>query len=224
MGCFGKDDRWWMNMWGGEAIAEEWMKNFGMPREQFEALADELSPCISPDPSSARMGLSVEKELGITLHLLKDTGSITVTASAFGVSAPTVSKTIRSVCNAVNTNLGPRYLKLPSSIKQSTYLRKWFGFPQVLGAVDGRDIAINKPTEDTQSYFSYKIKYILYVQAVCDVEIRWPWVGAHMLPRFLPTQISIMLCKRAEFRSYTKLCSLVERRCLFFCWLIQHTP
>ena len=150
MGCFGKDDRWWMNMWGGEAIAEEWMKNFGMPREQFEALADELSPCISPDPSSARMGLSVEKELGITLHLLKDTGSITVTASAFGVSAPTVSKTIRSVCNAVNTNLGPRYLKLPSSIKQSTYLRKWFGFPQVLGAVDGRDIAINEPTEDTQ--------------------------------------------------------------------------
>ena len=218
-------------MWSGEAIAEEWMKNFGMPREQFEALADELSPCISPDPSSARMELSVEKELGITLQLLKDTGSITLTASAFGVSAPTVSKRIRSVCNAVNTNLGPRYLKLPSSIKQSTYLRKWFGFPQVLGAVDGRDIAINKPTEDTQSYFSYKIKYILYVQAVCDakgtffdVEIRWPWVGAHMLPRFLPTQISIMLCKRAEFRSYTKLCSLVERRCLFFCWLIQHTP
>ena len=218
-------------MWSGEAIAEEWMKKFGMPREQFEALADELSPCISPDPSSARMGLSVEKELGITLHLLKDTGSITVTASAFGVSAPTVSKTIRSVCNAVNTNLGPRYSKLPSSIKQSTYLRKWFGFPQVLGAVDGRDIAINKPTEDTQSYFSYKIMYILYVQAVCDakgtffdVEIQWPWVGAHMLPRFLPTQIAIMLCKRAEFRSYTKLCSLVERRCLFFCWLIQHTP
>ena len=218
-------------MWGGEAIAEEWMKNFGMPREQFEALADELSPCISPDPSSARMELSVEKELGITLQLLKDTGSITLTASAFGVSAPTVSKTIRSFCNAVNTNLGPRYLKLPSSIKQSTYLRKWCGFPQVLGAVDDRDIAINKPTEDTQSYFSYKIKYILYVQAVCDakgtffdVKIRWPWVGAHMLPRFLPTQISVMLCKRAEFRSYTKLCSLVERRCLFFCWLIQHTP
>ena len=231
MGFFGKDDRWWMDMWSGEAIAEEWMKNFGMPREQFEVLADELSPCISPDPSSARMGLSVEKELGITLHLLKDTGSITVTASAFGVSAPTVSKTIRSVCNAVNTNLGPRYSKLPSSIKQSTYLRKWFGFPQVLGAVDGRDIAVNKPTEDTQSYFSYKIKYILYVHAVCDakgtffdVEIQWPWVGAHMLPRFLPTQIAIMLCKRAEFRSYTKLCSLVERRCLFFCWLIQHTP
>ena len=100
-------------MWSGEAIAEEWMKNFRMPREQFEALADELSPHISPDPSSPGMGLSVEKKLGITLYLLKDTGSITLTANAFGVSAPTVSKTIRSVCNAINTNLGPRYLKLP---------------------------------------------------------------------------------------------------------------
>ena len=173
MGCFGKDDRWWMNMWSGEAIAEEWMKNFGMPREQFEALTDELSPCISPDPSSARMGLSVEKELGITLHLLKDTGSITVTASAFGVSVPTVSKTIRSVCNAINTNLGPRYLKLPrvNELYQTVNLfEERFGFPQVLGAVDGRDIAINKPTEDTQSYFSYKMKYIPYVQAVCDAK------------------------------------------------------
>ena len=177
MGFFGKDDRWWMDMWSGEAIAEEWMKNFGMPREQFEALADELSPCISPDPSSARMGLSVEKELGITLQLLKDTGSITVTASAFGVSAPTVSKTIRSVCNAINTNLGPRYLKLPSSIKQSTYLRKWFGFPQVLGAVDGRDIAINKTTKDTQSYFSYKMKYILYVQVEHFLMLKFGGLG-----------------------------------------------
>ena len=108
----GRSDRWWMNMWSGEAIAEEWMKNFRMPREQFEALADELSPHISPDPSSPGMGLSVEKKLGITLYLLKDIGSITLTANAFGVSAPTVSKTIRSVCNAINTNLGPRYLRL----------------------------------------------------------------------------------------------------------------
>lgn len=180
MGCFGKDDRWWMNMWGGEAIAEEWMKNFGMPREQFEALADELSPCISPDPSSARMELSVEKELGITLQLLKDTGSITLTASAFGVSAPTVSKTIRSVCNAINTNLGPRYLKLPrdNELYQTVNLfEERFGFPQVLGAVDGRDIAINKTTKDTQSYFSYKMKYILYVQVEHFLMLKFGGLG-----------------------------------------------
>lgn len=52
----GRSDKWWIIMLSGEAIAEEWMKNFRMPREQFEALADELSPHISPDPSSPGMG------------------------------------------------------------------------------------------------------------------------------------------------------------------------
>ena len=155
-----------------------------MPREQFEALADELSPYISPDPLSPRMGLSVEKKLEITLYLLKDTESITVTANAFGVSAPTVSKTIRSVCNAINTNLGPRYLKLPRDNELyetvDNLFQERFGFSQVLGAVDGTHIAINKPTENSQGYFSYKMKYTLNVQAVCDakgkfldVDIRW---------------------------------------------------
>ena len=195
----GRSDRWWMNMWSGEAIAEEWMKNFRMPREQFEALADELSPHISPDPSSPGMGLSVEKKLGITLYLLKDTGSITVTANAFGVSAPTVSKTIRSVCNAINTNLGPRYLKLPrdNELYETVNLfQERFGFSQVLGAVDGTHIAINKPTENSQGYFSYKMKYTLNVQAVCDakgkfldVDIRWSG-GTHDTKVFAKSHIN----------------------------------
>ena len=69
------------------------------PRSKFDALADELRPYISPDPSSPTMGLSVEKKLAITLHLLKYTGSITVTAIAFGVSASTVSHSLSlSLC------------------------------------------------------------------------------------------------------------------------------
>ena len=68
-----------MNTWNGKGIAEELVKNFRITKEQFDALADELSSYISADPSSPRMGLSVEKKLAITLHLLKDTGSIIVT-------------------------------------------------------------------------------------------------------------------------------------------------
>ena len=195
----GRTDEWWTNMWNGEAIAEEWMKNVRIPKEQFNALADELSPYISPDPSSPRMGLSVEKKLAISLHLLKETGSITVTANAFGVSAPTVSKTIGSVCYAISTHLGARYLKVPRGIyfKESVNLfQERFGFPQVLGAVDGTHIEINEPTEESQSYFSYKMKYSLNVQAVCDatgkflvVDIRWPG-GTHDTKVFANSHIN----------------------------------
>ena len=79
------------------------------------------------------MGLCVEKKLAITLHYLKDTGSITVTANAFGVSRSTVSSTIRTVCIAINTYLGPRYLKIPngdSLIQQLIVVRKNLAFPK----------------------------------------------------------------------------------------------
>ena len=133
-------------------------------------LADELRPFISPDPSAPRMGLGVEKKLAITLHYLKDTGSITVTANAFGVSGSTVSSTIRTVCIAITTYLGPRYLKIPTGDSLNSTVKSFeekFGFPYVLGVVDGT-IPMNKSTEDSQSYFSYKMKYTLNVQGVCD--------------------------------------------------------
>ena len=72
-------------MWNEETLPSEWNENFRMPREQFIMLADELSPFISPDASAPRMRLSFEKKLAITLHYLKDTGSITLTANAFSV-------------------------------------------------------------------------------------------------------------------------------------------
>ena len=93
-------------MWKGETLHSEWIKNFRMPGEQFVMLADALSPFIGPDPSAPRMLLSVEKKLAITLHYLRGTDSITVTANAFGVNRSTVSSTIRTVCIAIN--LGPR--------------------------------------------------------------------------------------------------------------------
>ena len=51
----------------------------------------------------------------------------------------------------------------------------------VLGAVDGTHIPIMQPYVNSQDYFSYKMKYTLNVQSVCDysgkfidVDIRWP--------------------------------------------------
>ena len=117
-------------MWNEEALPSEWNKNFRMPKEQFVTLADELSPA----PSAPRMGLSVEKKLAITLHYLKDTGSITVTGNAFGVSRSTVSSTMRTVCIAINTYLGPRYLKMPTGDSLNStviVLRKNLAFPKV---------------------------------------------------------------------------------------------
>ena len=46
-----------------------------------------------------------------------------MTANTFGIHQFTVSKTIVEVCDAMNTNLGPKYLHLPKD--QDEMDRKW---------------------------------------------------------------------------------------------------
>lgn len=167
----GRNDEWWENMWNERTLPEEWNKNFRMSRDNFVNLADQLRPHISPDPSNPRLGLSVEKKLAVTLHYLKDTGSIIVTANAFGISRSTVSSTVKTVCAAIDNYIGSVYLKIPNGDELKSVAKNFeeqFAFPQVLGAVDGTRIQIVKPTEDAQNYVSYKMKYTLNVQAVGD--------------------------------------------------------
>ena len=54
-------------------------------------------------------------------------------------------------------------------------------FPQTFGCVDGTHIPIQQPLENSHDFFSYKMKYTLNVQAICDyegnfldVECKWP--------------------------------------------------
>ena len=87
-----------------------WKKKFRVPKERFYELADELRPFIGPHPDSPnRRTLSVEKRLAITLYYLKDAGSLWMTANAFGIHQCTASKHIHSMCEAINTKLGPKY-------------------------------------------------------------------------------------------------------------------
>ena len=60
------------------------------------------------------------------------------------------------------------------------FLQK-FGFPMVLGCIDGTHIHISEPHENHYDYFSYKMKFTINVQAICacngrftDVDIKWP--------------------------------------------------
>ena len=137
------------------------------------------------------------------MYYLKDTGSIRMTANLFGVAKSTVSKTIFDVCHAISTMLGPKYIKLPGTIEEMRNLIMHFeskhGFPQAFGCIDGTHIAIKQPLEYSQDFFSYKMKYTLNVQAVCDyqglflhVDCHWPG-SVHDAKVFTNAKINIML-------------------------------
>ena len=182
----GRTEQWWQKMLDGEAPEDTWRKNFRLPRDEFQKLLDELRPYISPNPKSPNYrALTAEKKLATTLYYLKDTGSLQMTANSFGLSVPTVSSVLFEVCMTISTILGPKYIHLPQD--DSEMMRKVaefegkFGMVQAFGCVDGTHIAIKRPKESSQDYYSYKGFHSINVQGVCDfrgifmdVDCRWP--------------------------------------------------
>ena len=66
------------------------------------------------------------------------------------------------------------------STEISAFLQR-FGFPQVIGCIDGTHIPIKQPVENAHDYFSYKQTYSINCQAICNafgqftnVEVKWP--------------------------------------------------
>ena len=89
------------------------------------------------------------------------------------------------VCYAINEIFGPALIKFPSTIEEiKSVTQKFelkFDIPQVIGCVDRTHIPIVQPPENLHNYFSYRMKFSLKCQAICDendyftdVELRWP--------------------------------------------------
>ena len=87
----------------------EWKKNLRMDHDVFIALVDEIRPYLQPGRSPRGLDvLSVEKQLALTLYFLKDQGSLSMTANAFGIAHCTVSVIVRKVCDVIARVLGPK--------------------------------------------------------------------------------------------------------------------
>lgn len=108
-----------------------------------------------------------------------------MTANAFGVAVPTVTKIVREVCRAIREHLTTEYIKMPKDMDSMKRLvagwQQTNGLPMVVGAMDGTHIAVIQPYINSQEYYSYKMKYTINVQGVCDyrgqfidVDIMWP--------------------------------------------------
>ena len=149
-----------------------WKKNFRMGKDAFHELVTMIDSYIGPTITPNYRKVSTLKKLAMVLYYLKDTGSLWMTVSAFGVHQCTVSKTPVSVCEAINEILGPKIVKLSQSShdmrEKVSEFEITFGMIQAFGCIDGTHIPIKTPLTDSQDYFNYKQYFSLNVQTICD--------------------------------------------------------
>ena len=175
-----------MNLDSGVSPPEVWKKNFRVRREDFLELVEMIRPYARETSKRARQDIiTVEKRVAMTLHYLKDQGSVAIAANVFDCSISSTCNAVKEVCRILSKNISPCMIKYPSSkavVEKANrgFLQK-FGFPRVLGCIDGTHIPISKPHKNPHDYFSYKMTYTINVQAICDcngrftdVDNKWP--------------------------------------------------
>ena len=100
----------------------------------------------------------------------KDSGDIHCTSQA------SASRCIDAV-STVFCSLSKQYIKFPSNIIQTREVMASFynldHFPNVLGCVDGTQIAIVSPSTNEHLYVFRKGFHVLNVQVVCDADMKF---------------------------------------------------
>lgn len=128
---------------------------------------------------SRREYLSPELQLAMTLKYLAHGGSFLNLSWEFRVGQSTVSKVIRQTCLALWNVLAPIYLSVPKEkdwIKISNRFWEKWQFPNTLGAIDGKHVAIQSPCKSGSEFYNYKNYFSIVLLACCDADYKFLWV------------------------------------------------
>jgi len=81
-----------------------------------------------------------------------------MTGNAFSIARCTVGQVVKEICTVLTKNIGTELIRFPKSKEEvSTTIASFaerFGFPQVIGCVDGTHTPIKQPSENAHDYFS----------------------------------------------------------------------
>ena len=135
--------------------------------------------CESSDlkRSTKRSGaLSVSTQILVALRYFATGSFQRVDGDLHGVSQSSVSRCVNAVANALNHHAS-QFIRFPTDEASQRHIKAEFydiaGFPNVLGCVDGTQIAITAPKLNEHVYVCRKGFHSLNVQGICDPKLRF---------------------------------------------------
>nr|XP_037280909.1 protein ANTAGONIST OF LIKE HETEROCHROMATIN PROTEIN 1-like [Rhipicephalus microplus] len=106
-----------------------------------------------------REPLEPGERLAITLSYLASGLDICNVALAYPVGIETARRSIHLICRAIWARLKDHFMKVPTKADWAKiagdFTRRW-QFPNCLGAVDGKHVAITCPPKSGSAFFNYK--------------------------------------------------------------------
>ena len=156
-------------------------KNFlRMDEGMFQELLNRVGPRITKKTTWWRQPISPGLKLALTLRYLATGDSYQSMQYNFRVADNTIALFIPEVCKAIIDEYQEEVLKCPSTPEEWLAVEQEFfrkgAFPHVVGCIDGKHVAIQKPVKSGSLYFNYKKFFSIVLLALVDSDLKFLWV------------------------------------------------
>lgn len=153
----------------------QFKKRFRLSKASVQNLVEIIGPRIE-HPTRRNHAISALNQIIITLRFLC-TGAFQIfIGDNMRVDKSTVCRIVKRVVRVI-AGLRARYIYMPRNEVElaatKSKFRAMYGFPSVIGCVDGTHIKMQSPGGDrAESYRNRKSYFSYNVQAVCDADLR----------------------------------------------------
>ncbi len=148
--------------------------------ELFREMEDRMSDDLEKQDTIMRKSMPGAERLAITLRYLATGESFQSLAYQFRCGQSTIAKLVPEVCEAIIKEYGPHVM--PEERDEQFYLDcasdfyDIWNFPNCIGALDGKHIAIKCPAHSGSAYFNYQRYYSIIMMAIADAKYRFTYV------------------------------------------------
>ncbi|XP_075178236.1 uncharacterized protein LOC142250060 [Anomaloglossus baeobatrachus] len=136
--------------------SEKFYKYTRMSISTYDILLAELRPNITFQKTRFRKCVSAEERLLVTIRFLSTGLSYSALHLEFLLGIQTISRIVRHTCGQIWQQLKDKVMPVPSTedwIHISNKMYALTGFPNCLGAVDGKHIRVKKPPNSGDDAF-----------------------------------------------------------------------
>ena len=151
-----------------------------MTEETFNNLLGRIQHKIQRQDTVMRAAIPPGERLAITLRYLATGEAFTSLQYSFRVSRHSIGRIVIDTCKAIYDQLQPEFLPTPSTEEQwkevaHTYERKW-NFPNCIGALDGKHVVIETPTDSGSHFQNYKGTRSIVLMALVDADLKFVYI------------------------------------------------
>lgn len=148
----------------------EFKRLFRLNKRMFVHLVNELSPHMSHGERSTKLSIPIRVLTALRFFAHGSYQRCTGSNFFIAMGQQTVSETLTEVCNAFE-QIAHRWIQFPTDVEQQQQNKlafmQQFGFPGVIGCIDGTHVAILSPVEDEHLYMNRKRFHSKNVQIIC---------------------------------------------------------